>query len=161
MGGYKPLIILTVGANQPHGDQIRSMTFGFRGPSLRIYGAPPRELEKRHQVPGKQGICLQGFCREINTQELYNLVSEGNQNLPILLFSTNDLAENQYHRLELRFLDSSQGHQLVYDMTIYHLVYQEKEAILPPSYQPSEEEIVTTIRILGYQYSLSFYPARL
>ncbi|KAG9026643.1 hypothetical protein FRB95_008644 [Tulasnella sp. JGI-2019a] len=121
------------------------MAFGFRGPSLQIYGAPPRELEKRHQTPGKQEICLQGFCREINTQELYDFVSEGNQNLPVLLFSTNDLVGSQYHRLELRLLDSSGGRQPVYDMTVHHLVYQEREAMLPPSYEPSgEEEIVHT-----------------
>ncbi|KAG8888542.1 hypothetical protein FRB98_007407, partial [Tulasnella sp. 332] len=162
--------------NQPHGDQIRSMSFGFRatdhsrvfeGAGLQVYGTPPRQLEQLGQLPGRTELCLQGICREINTQEMYDFVSDANQDLPVLLWSTDDLVEDRYHRLEIRLLDSSIGKEPVHAMTVHHLVYQEREAMLPPSYEPSgREELVhstyyDTNSWISYSPSTACHPSPL
>ncbi|KAG9026638.1 hypothetical protein FRB95_008639 [Tulasnella sp. JGI-2019a] len=114
--------------NQPHGDQMRSMSFDFRGASIWIYGAPLQELEKLGQLPSKQEICIQKVCYEINTWRLYNSVSKGDRNLPVLLYSAVGLPEDQHLHFELRLLDSFEP---IRAMKVHHLVYQEREAVLP------------------------------
>ncbi|KAG8989985.1 hypothetical protein FRB94_013828 [Tulasnella sp. JGI-2019a] len=124
--------------NQPHGDQIRTVSFGFLGTSLRIYGAPPKQLRTLHQLPGRLELCIQGSCHKINTQQLYDSISEANQHLPVLIWSSE--FGNQYHRIQLRLLDTSNGREPTHAMTFHHLVYQESPPTLRPTYTPSSQE---------------------
>lgn len=101
------------------------------GTSLAVYGAPKRQIQHLGQTPGKQELCLQGTCRQINAEEIYNRISDSEQDLPVLLWTMSNLVENRYHRLELRLMDVTGDKEPVKAMTIHHLEYLDRAPMLP------------------------------
>ncbi|KAG8992941.1 hypothetical protein FRB94_011162 [Tulasnella sp. JGI-2019a] len=141
-------------------DQIRGMSFGFRGTSLEVYGAPYRQIQELGHVPGKQELCLLGDCQEVNAQAIYNATNEAERDSPVLLWSYDGLPDNRYHRLELRLLDISRGQEQPQAMTIHHIVYKSRPSVLPPRYQPSSQELLVPTTYYDTNPWISFCSGR-
>ncbi|KAG8990290.1 hypothetical protein FRB93_003266 [Tulasnella sp. JGI-2019a] len=129
-------------------DQIRGISFGFRGTSLKIYGAPYRQILELGHVPGKQEVCLPDGCQEIDAEAIYDATSEAERDSPVLLWSHDGLPDNRHHRLDLRLLDPSWGREQTRTMTIHHMVYKSRPA-LPSKYQLASQEHITPTAYYG------------
>ncbi|KAG8992430.1 hypothetical protein FRB94_011605 [Tulasnella sp. JGI-2019a] len=123
-------------------DQIRGISFGFRGTSLEVYGAPYRQIQELGHILGKQELCLLDDCQEIDAQAIYDALGEAERDSPVLFWSYDELPDNRYHRLELRLLDTSWGREQARAMTIHHIAYKSRPPVLPPRYQPSSQELL-------------------
>ncbi|KAG8912046.1 hypothetical protein FRC02_006191, partial [Tulasnella sp. 418] len=139
--------------NQPDTDQIRHVSFGFRGTAIYIYGAPRANLQ---HPPGLHEVCLGFSCTRLQVAEIYDTSDEPHDK-PLLLWFQEGLNPTTHQELQFRFLEPNSDTLL--GMTFHHLVLTEASPAERPEWRLRYDEEFFDVTYQDTNPRISYSPS--
>ncbi|KAG8998783.1 hypothetical protein FRB94_006673 [Tulasnella sp. JGI-2019a] len=115
--------------NDPSGQNIRAISFTFRGVALEVYGASKTQMEQiaggNNYEHAHQEICIDNVCHAIDTHQLYLNIRHHNASDPVLLWSYDHFPTAALRHAQLRLLDKDSPVGHIRHMTLDRFVVAE------------------------------------
>ncbi|KAG8913681.1 hypothetical protein FRC02_005349, partial [Tulasnella sp. 418] len=144
--------------NYPDTEEIRHMSFGFRGSAVYLYGAPVNQVL---QSPGSHEVCVGSTCHPVYVQSLYQRSRiQRTDDVPVLLWAREGLDVSQYHEIRLRIRDPHTSERII-GITFHHLVVTEEAPEEQEPWVLGNDQEFHEITYHDTHPSLSYTPAKL